>query len=136
MLFRSSAGSEVFYVRRRFTDSGSEKLMTGNLQKAVTECDKHTGYHVYNEDGKPIYESKKDKTVINSNRSIMLPNETAIIRSGNGIRLKSQSGEFIMINDGEQVQISKRIGDGIEILVSRNGKQYMTVVNSDVLANF
>ena len=131
-----SAGSDMFLVRRRFTDLGSEKLITRNLQKAVTECNKYAGYHVYNEEGKPIYESTKDRIVVNSNRSVVLPNETAIIRSGNGIRLKSQSGEFITINDGELVYISKRIGNEAQILVSRNGKQYKTVVNSDVLASF
>ena len=136
MTVERSAGSKMFYVRRRFTDYGSEKLATHVLQKAVTECNKHVGYHVYNEDGIPIYESAKDKIVVNNNRSVVLPNETAIIRSGNGIRLKSKSGEFITINDGEVVQISKRMGNETEILVSRNGKQYMTFVNSDVLANF
>ena len=115
---------------------GSEKLITRSLQKAVTECNKYAGYHGYNEEGKPIYESTKDRIVVNSNRSVVLPNETAIIRSGNGIRLKSQSGEFITINDGELVYISKRIGNEAQILVSRNGKQYKTVVNSDVLASF
>lgn len=136
MTVERSAGSEMFYVRRRFTDYGSEKLKTRSLQKAVTECNKHTGYHVYNEDGKPIYESTKDRVAINNNRSVILPNETAIVRSGNGIRLKSESGEFITINDGEEIQISRRLGNETEILVSRNGKQYKTFVNSDVLANF
>ena len=131
-----STGSDMFLVRRRFTDLGSEKLITRNLQRAVTECNKYAGYHVYNEEGKPIYESTKDRIVVNSNRSVVLPNETAIIRSGNGIRLKSQSGEFITINDGEAVQVSKRMGNEAQILVSRNGKQFKTVVNSDVLASF
>lgn len=131
-----SAGSNMFHVRRRFTDYGSEKLATRSLQQAVTECNKYTGYHVYDDNGKAIYESNKDKIVVNSNRSVVLPNETAIIRSGNGIRLKSQSGEFISINDGEVVLISKRLGNETEILVSRNGKQYKAFVNSDVLANF
>ena len=131
-----SAGSNMFRVRRRFTDYVSEKLATRSLQAAVTECNKHVGYHVYNEDGKVIYESNKDRIVVNSNRSVILPNETAIIRSGNGIRLKSQSGEFISIDDGEEVQISKRLGNETEILVIRNGKQYKAFVNSDVLAKF
>jgi hypothetical protein len=132
-----SAGSEMFHVRRRFTDFGSEKLTTHDLNLAVTECNKYTGYHVYNENGKAIYQSNKNKTVVNSNRSVVLPtNETAIIRSGNGIRLKSQSGEFITVNDGEFVNVSKRLGNETEILVTRNGKQYMAVVSSDVLANF
>lgn len=131
-----ASGSLMFRVRKRFTDYGSEKLATRDLQRAVTECNKHTGYHVYDNDGKVIYESNKNRIVVNSNRSTTLPNETARIRTGNGIRLKSESGEFIHISDGEIVQISKRIGNETEILVTRNGEQYKTFVNSDVLATF
>lgn len=131
-----SIGSDIFYVRRRFTDLESEKLATRDLQKAVTECNKHTGYHIYDNNGKAIYQSVKNKIVVNNNRLNVQPTETAIVRSGNSVRLKSQSGKYATINDGEIIQISKRLGNKIEIFVFKNGEQYKAFVNSDVLANF
>lgn len=51
----SSSSSELYRVRKSWSDSASQKGAYSVLENAISECKKHTGYKVFNSAGVQVY---------------------------------------------------------------------------------
>lgn len=51
----SSSSSELYRVRKSWSDSASQKGAYSVLENAISECKKHNGYKVFNSKGAQVY---------------------------------------------------------------------------------
>lgn len=120
--------STGYYVARTIT--GPSIVYTGpSLNKAITECDKYAAFKVFDYNGRVIYTSKKNKTVINDKEKIINKETTAIIRTGHGIKLNNRH-----IPDGTKVIITKRSNKKSEIIIHLDGERIIAEVLNEVLS--
>lgn len=126
---KRAKSSLIYVVRRNFMDVDSERFQGESLTKAIMECDKHAGFKVFDDTGKVIYSSKKNKTVISDNSKIDKKlDEKAAIRTGNGIRING-----IHIPDGTIVNITRRSNIKSEIMIHLGKETIKTeVLNNDL----
>lgn len=60
-----SIKKEYYRVRSTWADAASQKGAFEELKNAIEECDKHKGFHVYNEQGKQVYPKTTNKLTSN-----------------------------------------------------------------------
>lgn len=124
---RRAKGSMYYFTRRKFSDEENTKYAGESLIKAVAECDKYAGMKVFNEEGKLIYRSNKNKINPNQNYSDKI-NRHAILSTPTG------TGIYV-VNEGRRYHIP----DGTEVIVTKiNNSQseiVVTVANQKIKAN-
>ena len=127
---KRAKSSLIYVVRRNFMDIDSERFQGESLTKAIMECDKHACFKVFDDTGKVIYSSKKNKTVISDNSNLDKKlDEKAAIRTGNGIRING-----IHIPDGTIVNITKRSNIKSEIMIHLGKEMIKTEVFNNILS--
>ena len=84
----SSSSSELYRVRKSWSDSASQKGAYSVLENAISECKKHNGYKVFNSAGKQVYpeatttsSSKLIKTYAESGKATVTGASSLNVRS-------------------------------------------------------
>lgn len=126
--------SSGYVVRRTVESYETEKYSGPSLNRAIIECDKHTGYKVFNDEGQVIYISKKYKTEL-SNKSISDTSRHMKIRNnGSGIRVLNNRIP-VNIPDGTDVIVSKISSNNkSEIIIPFDNTRIKTLVSNSVLS--
>ena len=109
------------------------KYVGSSLANAINECDKHTGYKVYNEKGEVVYTSKKYKISLDDVGDPNIKKHMKIRNKGIGIRI-GEGPSSINIPDGTDVIVTKKRTKKSEILIYLNGKKYYIEVNNSILS--
>ena len=130
---RRAKGSLYYFTRRSFNDDESEKYSGQSLIKAITECNKYTGMSVFNENGKLIYKSPKNKmTPIqnyldkNSKRAVIN------VPTGTGIYVLNENKKYHIPN-GTEVIITKIHHSKTEIKIIIDKKKFTAQIESSYL---
>ena len=130
---RRAKGSEYYIVKRKFSENEEAKYTGFSLAKAVTECNKYTGTCVYNENGKLIYKSTRNKITPTQNYSERVK-KRAIINTSNGAGIYVSDGvKRFHVPNGTEVLITKIYNSKTEIIVTIAGKKLKSEVNSSCL---
>lgn len=59
---QSPTNKQLYRVRKSWTDTKSQKGAYSDLNNAISECKKHSGYKVYDEKGKQVYPKTSSNT--------------------------------------------------------------------------
>lgn len=130
---RRAKGSLYYYTRRTFNDIESEKYSGSSLIKAVSICNKYTGTSVFNEEGKLIYKSTRNKITPTQNLSERVTKYAVInTPTGTGIYVSDGVKRFHVPN-GTEVLITKIHNTKTEIIVTIAGKKLKSEVSSSCL---
>ena len=123
--------SILYVVRRAFNNPVNEKYVGESLNKAIIECDKYAGFKVFDNTGKVIYSSQKNKININNMKRNIMEKEYAFIRTNNG----GINIENTFIPNGTQVIINKKSDKKSEIIIHLDDKQIKGEVINSILSS-
>ena len=130
---RRAKGSLYYYTRRSFKDIEGEKYSGPSLTKAVSICNKYVGMSVFNEEGKLIYKSTRNKITPTQNYSERVK-KRAIINTSNGAGIYVSDGvKRFHVPNGTEVLITKIHNTKTEIIVTIAGKKLKSEVSSSCL---
>ena len=85
--------SNLYRVRKSWKDTSSQKGAYSNLDNAIAECKKHSGYKVYDEDGKQVYpkvEAPKPSTPKPSGNNWKLVKQNGVCTWNTAVQIREQ----------------------------------------------
>lgn len=131
---RRAKGSLYYYTRRTFNDIESEKYSGPSLTKAVSACNKYAGTSVFNEEGKLIYKSPKNKIAPIQNHSDKLTKHAIVnVPTGTGIYVSNGTKKYHIPN-GTEVIITKIHQSKTEIKITIGNEKFNAQIESSHLS--